>query len=150
MEHGIPNALWCICCLKAAVFKAFKIKNNPEYRKVVRMIDKISVIDGLDENEMEKTVPDIIRNFLPPDNTRMALALISNSPEKFLCRAEKRQNDSEIFAYHLLSGGDVFVTNDRKGIFQDRKRLEGLYKTKIRLLDEDFLDELELCHLSFS
>ncbi|MBI2971617.1 MAG: type II toxin-antitoxin system RelE/ParE family toxin [Candidatus Aenigmarchaeota archaeon] len=34
MGHVIPNALCFICCLKAAVFKAFKIREILEYLKL--------------------------------------------------------------------------------------------------------------------
>ena len=82
-----------------------------------------------------------------PTTDRRVIQKMSD-PEEFTKRILNRKNDFndvDIFAFHILTKADVFVTKDEKGFIRNGKkeRFEREFNTKVRYLDRKFIEELK-------
>jgi hypothetical protein len=115
-------------------------RTDEEKKKVQRIvsdyIEKMKVIEiQWSEEEFEDVVIRAKRIHSPNRNADFS------KPEEFSERCNKIYADPEIFAYHVLSGGNFFVTND-KDFLEREESFEKQFHTKIRALGMEFIREL--------
>ncbi len=115
--------------LKPSLSMFKKIRNFFEY---IKFLDEYP-----DSKELDDIVIRALKIHSSPDKRA--------EPDKIFESFLRRNSDAEIFAHHISNKGDFFVTNDESGFITDRRKekFEKQFNTKVRLLNDDFIVELQ-------
>ncbi len=124
------------------------IKKLREYGEYLRLVDTLREDDVSDMTVFNNIAKEALKILSGEIDPKVAQRVVS-SPEEWMKYGNKHRNDCidvDIFALHVLSGANFFVTRDAKGFIGGgrKEKFEKKFNTKIRLLDINFIEELRL------
>lgn len=118
--------------------------------KLMKFVEHLTVIDieCLQNSEEFDKISDMVLEIHSSQATDKGLLKNPVSSGGILNVAKKYKNtynDADIFSFHIITRGDIFVTKDKKGFISNGKKevLEKQFRTKIRFLDKILIEEMK-------
>jgi len=119
-------------------------KKLKQYVEYLRLIKEPEIQET---KEFEEIANRAISIHSSPTTDERLIQKMTNPDEfvKYTLKHESTFNDVDIFAFHVITKGDFFVTKDERGFIRGGKKelFENKFNTKVRLLDKNFIEELK-------